>query len=149
MWARLSDELEAENDEVKIPFAARWLGRPSEVKARFKEGAIVASSATFAVVGNAVFSRLRNSGLWLLGRRYDVEADQTRNVAAAADGVHCTRDARCALCAGEHRTDKHKCPVEGCCGQRPGVRSYHGQVPGPIYGAVEPVPEEKGGQAGR
>ena len=56
-----------------MSFAVRWLARPSDVKARFKEGAILASLVAFAFVGEAVFSRLRKSGLRLLGGRYDVE----------------------------------------------------------------------------
>ena len=63
------EEIEAEKEGVRVPLAVRWLGRPSEVKARFKGGAIVASSVTFAVKGEDVFGRLLKSGLRLLGRR--------------------------------------------------------------------------------
>ena len=38
-----------------------------------------------------------------------------RCVAAAAVGhitAHCSQETRRALCAGEHRTEQHKCPVE-------------------------------------
>ena len=34
---KLREELEAQNDEIKIPAAVRWLGRVSDVKARFSE----------------------------------------------------------------------------------------------------------------
>lgn len=33
--------IEAENERVRIPVAFRWLGRPADVKARFKEEKIV------------------------------------------------------------------------------------------------------------
>ena len=46
----LRGELEAENEGVKIPFAVRWQGRPSDARA-FKEGRIAAPSVTFAIVG--------------------------------------------------------------------------------------------------
>ena len=48
---KLQEELVAENKGVRIPAAVRWLGRAGGVKARYKEGTIVASSVTFAVVG--------------------------------------------------------------------------------------------------
>ena len=41
-----------------------------------------------------------------------------RYVGSAAGRVHCPRDARCALCAGEHHTDRHKCPVDGYLGKK-------------------------------
>lgn len=43
---------------VEIPIAVRWLGRPSDAKARFKEGTAVESSASFVVKGEDVFTRL-------------------------------------------------------------------------------------------
>ena len=69
-----------------------------------------------------IFGRLRECGLQLLGRPYEVEVfEKTRPDArcGACGGwghieARCGRDARCALCAEKHHTDKHKCPVEGC-----------------------------------
>lgn len=106
---------------AKIPSAVRWLGQSSEVKARSKEASIVASSVAFVAVGEAVFGRLCESGLRLLDRRYAVKVFE--DIPGAQCGrcsgcghiqAHCTRDALCALCAEEHRIDKHKCPVVGC-----------------------------------
>ena len=121
---------------------------------RVQPGAIVDSPTTFAVVGEAVFSRLRKSGLRLLDRRYDVEVPARRatwplqQMGPHRGALHPRCSLRCARGIRGRRTDKHKCPVEGCllCGQRPGMRS---QLPGPTHGAAEPVSEEKGGQAGR
>ena len=59
---------------MKAPAAHRWLGRPSDIKARHAEGTIGASSITFPVVGEATFGHLQKSGLWLLSRRRSVEA---------------------------------------------------------------------------
>ena len=57
----------------------------------------MASSVAFAVVGEAVFNRLRKCGRRLLGRRYDVEVfEEIRSdaqVAAAADRATSGRDA--------------------------------------------------------
>ena len=39
------EELEAENNGVRIPAAVRWLGLTADVKARYSEGEIEASSA--------------------------------------------------------------------------------------------------------
>ena len=72
------------------------VGRPSEAKARFKEGTIAASSVTFAVVGEVVFNRLRKSGLWLLGRRYDVGVFEEIRL-----------DAQCGGCSGRVHIEAH------------------------------------------
>lgn len=120
--------LESENDRVKIPAAVRWLGRPSGVKARYAEGTIEVSSITLPVMGEASFGRLQKSGLRLLGHRYSVEAFEEEQPdmhcgRCARWGhiqVRCNRNTRCALCAQEHHTDRHRCPVEE---QGQGVRT--------------------------
>ena len=80
----------------------------------------MASSVAFAAVGEAVFGRLRESGLRLLDRRYAVKvfeeipgAQCGRCSGCGHTQAHCTLDALCALCAKEHRIDKYKCPVVG------------------------------------
>lgn len=45
----LREELEAENEGIRIPSDIRWLGRIDDVQARFLGGRIVASSVTFAI----------------------------------------------------------------------------------------------------
>ena len=49
-------------------------GRGTRRQAHFKEGAIMDSSATFPDVVEDGFSRLRETGLRLMSRRYDIEA---------------------------------------------------------------------------
>ena len=66
---KLWEELETENEGVKIPFAVRWLGQPSDFKSRFKEETIVASPVTSVAAGEETFNHLRNNGQRLLGRR--------------------------------------------------------------------------------
>ena len=51
----LHEEVEAENKRVIIPPAVRRLGRPSEVKALFKDGATVVPKVTFVIKGEGVF----------------------------------------------------------------------------------------------
>ena len=64
---KLHKELEAVSWGVGVRFAVRWLGGPSGVKARFKESATVVSSITFAVVEEAVSSRIWSGLLGNLG----------------------------------------------------------------------------------
>ena len=46
----------------------RWLGRATEVKARYNKETIRASSMVFVILGEADFNRLRKSGARHLGR---------------------------------------------------------------------------------
>ena len=69
----LFEELEAENEGVKIPSDLRWLDQASDVRTLFQEMTIPASSVTFAILGEATFTRLCKSELRLLGRRYEVK----------------------------------------------------------------------------
>lgn len=129
---KLREELEAENERVKILIAVRYLGRPADVRTRYKEPTIVAPSVAFAVMGGDLQSPSRG-GQRLLGRRYDVEAfvevrPNTMDGRYCGWGhiaPYCSRTFRCALCAREHRTEKHECPVETCSAR---VRTHHGQV---------------------
>lgn len=67
----------------------RWLGWKESVRIRFEKGVIGASTVTFVVLGQPTFARLRKTGLWLLARRYDVEAFEEDRP-----------DAFCAKCCG-------------------------------------------------
>ena len=49
----LREELEVENEGVRIPSAARWLSGAASVKARYEERTITASSVVLAVAGEA------------------------------------------------------------------------------------------------
>ena len=133
---KLREEIEAENEGVEIPFPVRWLGQPSKAKARFKERAIAPSSVAFAVSGEGLFNVLSKNGLRLLGRRYEVEIFEEigSDVLCGRCNVwghieaHCARDVRYALCAGEHRSDKHECLAEGCSVGKDRARTRCGQV---------------------
>ena len=61
-WKHFSHELFAQRIRGALAPAHKQ-GRPSDVKARLKEGVMVASSVIFAVVGEADFRRLCKSGL--------------------------------------------------------------------------------------
>lgn len=87
----LLEELEAENDGVKISAAVIWSGSPSDVKARHAEGMVEASSVPFTVLGEVTFGRLHKSGLRLLDRRYRAEAFEEEQL-----DVQCGRCSRWA-----------------------------------------------------
>ena len=120
---KLREELEAENSGVHIPAEIRWLGG-AKVRARFQTDKDGSSSVVVAVLGEATFGRLCKAGVRLLGRRYKVDPFE---VAWRPDAFcnrccgwkhiapHCSAAApRCALCAKDHLTTDHRCPVEGC-----------------------------------
>lgn len=61
----LKEELEAENEGIRIPSTVRWLCRSADVKACYNEGTIRPPSVVFAVLGEA--------------GRYDIEVyEETR-----------------------------------------------------------------------
>ena len=117
------EELGAESSGVHIPAEIRWLGG-AKVRARFQEKKEGAFSVVAAVLGEATFGRLCKGGVRLLGRRYEVDAF----VEARRPDAFCSRCSgwkhiaphclaagpRCALCAKDHLTTDHRCPVEGC-----------------------------------
>ena len=127
---RLREEIEAENasEGVAIPLAVRWLGKLSEIRERAREGKITVSSVTFVVRGEEVASKLVKNGLRIMGRLYQVELyEEARPDAMCANccgwghiEAQCNhrREPRCALCAAEHRTELHKCPVRDCAAAR-------------------------------
>ena len=75
-----------------------------------------------AVLGEVTFSRLCKSGARLFGRRYEVDAYEEVRLDAFCSrccgwghiAPHCKAAARCVVCAGDHTTNDHRCPVEGC-----------------------------------
>lgn len=58
----------AENTDLVIPTAMRWLGSLASIKERLRSGAIVASSVTFAVKGEETAWRILKDGVRLFGR---------------------------------------------------------------------------------
>ena len=55
----LREDLEVENEGVKIPSPVRWLSGATSDKARFKEKIITASSVVFAVADKSVYRSIR------------------------------------------------------------------------------------------
>ena len=60
-------EHETVNEGVRTPSAVRWLGRAIDVRSRYVNGAVEASSVFLAVLGEATFSQFPKSGLRLVG----------------------------------------------------------------------------------
>ena len=100
------------------------------------------------------------SGLRLLGRRCDAEVFEEIRPDAQCGRcsgwgpieVQCTRDARCALCSGEHRTDNTNAQLKGALwarAKRAPTAWPSAQLPGPARGAVKPVPKEEARQAAK
>ena len=69
---KFREELEAENEGVRLPSEARWLGG-AVTRARFKERKLLRSSVVLAVVGEAAEARLCRQGIRLAGLRHEVE----------------------------------------------------------------------------
>lgn len=63
----LREEIEAENDGIKIPSRVWWLSGMPSVKARFKEGSIKPSSVVLAVSDEDTFRLVCKGGLRLQG----------------------------------------------------------------------------------
>ena len=70
----LREEIEAENEGIRIPPTIRWLSGAPSFKARYQKGTIRASSVVLAVADEDTFRLVRKGGLRLQGRRYEVEA---------------------------------------------------------------------------
>lgn len=104
------------------------MGRPEDIRRRYHEEVIEASSVRFAVSGEKASSQIVKSGLRLAGRHYRVEAYEEARPDALCGRccrwghieAYCNRDSpvRCAICAGRHATKEHGCRVEGCHGKK-------------------------------
>lgn len=119
----LREEVEAENEGIKVRSTVRWLSGAPSVKARFKERTIKASSVVLAVADEDTFRLVCRMGLRLQGRVYDTEAyEEVRpdvGCGRCCEWGHieaqCPRTAaRCGWCAEGHKTSEHSCPAEGC-----------------------------------
>ena len=107
---------------VRIPSTVRWLSGAASAKARYNDKIIAAPSAVFAVLDVAVYRSVRKRGVRLQGRRYEVEAYETRPDVRCG---HCSgwghietkcerTNARCSWCAEPRATRDHSSPIEGC-----------------------------------
>ena len=121
---KLQAELEAKNEDLEIPMAARWLGRVPDIKDRSISEKIKALSVTFVVRGQKVATRIIKTCIRAAGRFYKVEAfveARPDTICGACSGWghgehNCSfpTTPRCALCAANHRTEEHKCSVTDC-----------------------------------
>ena len=105
----LREELEVENEGVKIPSTIRWLSGAASVNARFNDKIITASSVGFGVSDESGYRSIRRSGVRLQGRRYEVvvygEVRPSVRCGHCSGWGHikskCERtNARCGWCAG-------------------------------------------------
>ena len=81
-------------------------------------------SVVAAILSEEVFGRLCKSGVWLPGNRHEVDAFEEERPDALClrcgkwghISPHCdeAKKPKCAICAREHATRDHRCPVKGC-----------------------------------
>ena len=120
---KLREELEAENTGVRVPADIRWLSG-AKARARFHRDGCGSSSVAATVLSEEVFGRLCRRGTRLPGGRREVDAFEEERPDALCLRCgewghvtpHCDEAKRpkCAICAKEHATRDHHCPVEGC-----------------------------------
>ena len=131
---KLREELEAENEGLEIPMQIRWLGRVPVIRERAATDGIRGSSVTFVVRGQPMADRFIRSGARAAGKHYQVEAfvearpDTICGICSGwGHGEHnCSfpNMPRCALCAQQHKTADHTCPVQGCRATKGSVCSH-------------------------
>ena len=118
---RLREELEAENEGIWVPTAARWLCG-TVTRTPFNEGRLTRPSVVLTVVEEAAAGCLCQRGACLVGVRHEVEPFEkgrqdafcSRCCAWGHIAPQCpAADSRCALCREVHQTSGHRCPVEG------------------------------------
>ena len=119
----LRKELDVENEGIRIPSTIRWLCGAPNLKTRYEQRTISASSVVLAFANEDTFRLIFRKGLRLQVGRYEVETyEEIRpdvRCGPCAGWGHiepqCYRTtARCGWCAEEHKTREHWCPVEGC-----------------------------------
>ena len=120
---KLMDELEAENDRMKVPLAMRWLARPEVIYQRWIEGLINSSSVTFAVKGEEFAAKMIRDGVKVCGRwmraSLYIQAGPGALCTACSSWGHIEERSafpgmvRCTWCSGNHRSKSHKCEVKG------------------------------------
>ena len=128
----LRGKLGPERRSVEVPIAVGRLGRPSEVGASFKEGAVVGCLSPSSLWGRQFSTAFASAdcGCWIA-----VTTSRSSKVRPGAQcgrcsgwgpvEAQCTRGTCCGLCAGDHRTDRHKRPAEGCSVKK-GQTCVHG-----------------------
>jgi hypothetical protein len=136
----LKRELMTDNDGLDIPMQIRWLTDESTVRRRLEDGAIRASSITFAVKDRASAIRATKRGLFLSGQT--LTADLFLKAGPGAFCSHCSgwghlehgcpakkakEPPQCAYCEERHLTSTHTCNVLGCeeCRRQPGRVCKH------------------------
>jgi hypothetical protein len=121
---KLKDDIEAENEGIRVPLASRWLGSPRAVIERRARGEIKESSVVITIKGEEAARRLLKKGVTIVGRSHEVtsyEEERADSQCGTCQGwghieIKCAfpTNPRCAICAKGHRTNQHVCQVVGC-----------------------------------
>jgi len=121
----LQEQIEAENAGVIIlPFSMRWMQSKRVIEEHFQSGKLPQGAAlvVFKVPGKEAGKKLL-SEMWVAGNKlralpFIPNRADTLCGACSQRGhaeVRCQERApTCAICAGPHRTDAHKCEVATC-----------------------------------
>jgi hypothetical protein len=129
---KMREEIQAENEGVRIPPQVSWLSNPRTIKEREQRGEIKASSVVFMVKGKKVAQRLVNKGVTAAGVRNMVEpytnagSDSLSDLCCGWGHIEskCNHQPKCGYCTRPHRSAKHRCNVVGC-GSKQGALCSH------------------------
>lgn len=123
--ADLRKQIEAENEGVVVPpFSMRWMRSRKLIEQHFQDGKLPkgAVSVIFKVLSKAVGKKLLTE-MWVAGNRYrDLpyipdKADTLCSICSqwGHSEFLCQNGAWvCAICAGPHRMEDHRCEVATC-----------------------------------
>jgi len=123
--AELREQIEAKNEGIAVPtFSMRWIRPQGSIERQYQEGRLPqnAASVVFKVPGRAVAQKLLTE-MWVVGNRFRALpfiADKADTLCGNCSQwghseFRCQKPtATCAICAGSHRTEKHRCEVATC-----------------------------------
>lgn len=122
----LRERIEAENEGVVVhPFSMRWMRARRQIENRYLAGTLPqnAASVVFKVCSKAAGNKLLTE-MWVAGIKfralpYIADRADTRCGRCSQWGhsefrCHQGGAAVCSICAGQHRTEEHKCEVVTC-----------------------------------
>jgi len=148
----LREQIEAENAGVIIPpFSMRWMRSKRVIEEHFRNGKLPqgAASVVFKVPGKEVGKKLL-SEMWVAGNKFQAlpfiadRADTLCSICSqwGHSEFRCQKGARvCAICAGPHRTEDHRCEVVTC--GKTGKVCTHSEMQCPNCGGRHPAQDAR------
>lgn len=109
---------------LELPFTPRWIVHPTRMEQIVRDGTQLHSSIKVTVKTNAEAERILKQGLHFGGKFHKAEPyipvgpDTMCTVCChwghITHGCPNPEKVRCAICAEQHLTTSHKCPIAGC-----------------------------------